>query len=585
MKNGKVVTLPIGVGMGKNPRTAEFIELLPVNILTVPKTVLDNLSLRSFPGAVKIADVDGLSRGALLNPADAAVYRVCGKKLYRNNKEVADIAGNDRVAMAGSIKSVALASEGKVHIFAKDSTRSELKNWPPSQYFPGESIMLMTGSKATGYDGTLELTEPMVLKGKIILSLTPASSSGALGDPLKLDAALTPFSQDPAPEGTPYITDAIINGLYISGNTVTVSYTLNLNGAEGEDATEFMWTQIVTPTNVANAQWDLGYASDIVQAGARYAWVKKGTNTFGVTDPLDETKPDRYRPFTTAESFPDPAVGIGELNDDVVLFGTISTEFFSASGSADATQAIYRSQPAAMISVGIAGPRAKAMAGKEFAVISHPAGGKVSVYLLGSGQAKEIASPAVLDALALTPADDLAKSSVEYLETGVHRLIIIHFGDYAFCFDKSSKAWCQLCTGSAPHRYTDFIAMGGGITAGSSLNGTVVRLDASTAAQEGEPQSHLFYTPTMPLENARLFDLDLSVATGAADYPQHIYAAASTDGVIYPSETPMQFDAPRHYNVRPHLARVGFVPHQIGFRFRIISAAPFSVTTCKVRIA
>lgn len=587
MKNGKTIPLTIGSGTGKNPYTGQFTELLPVNILTVPPTVLDHLSLRSFPGVVKIADVDGVSRGALRNPADAAVYRVCGKKLYRNNEEVADIDGDDRVAMAGSIKSVALASQGKVLIFNKDGSRAELKNWPPSQYFPGESIMLMTGSKATGYDGTLELTEPMVLKGKIILSLTPASSNGALGQPLELDAALTTFSQDPAPEGTPYITDAIINGFYIAGTTVTVSYTLNLNGAEGDDATEFMWTQIVTPTNVANAQWDLGYASDIVQVGSRYAWVKKGTNTFGVTDPTDETKPDRYRPFTTAESFPDPAVGIGELNNDVVLFGTISTEFFTESGSVDSTQAIYRSQPAAMINIGIAGPRAKALAGREFAVISHPATGKVSVYLLGSGQAKEIASPAVVAALASTTAEELADSAVEYLETGSHRLIIVRFGNYSFCYDRTSKAWCQLCTGGAatPHRYTDFSALGGDITAGSTRHGSVVRLDATTAAQEGESQPHLFYTNTLTLNNNRLFDLELSIASGTAGSPENIYASASTDGVAYPAETPMRFNAPQHYFIRPHLARVGFVSHQIGFRFRILSSAPFSVSSCQVRVS
>ncbi len=587
MKNGKSAPLPVGSGVGKNPYTGQFTELLAINMLTVPpKLITEGGFIRSFPGATGIAVVDGVSRGALLNSADAAVYRVCGKKLYRNNKALADLNGADRVSMAGSIKSVAVASLGKMHIFDKDGLRGTLENWPFSEYFPGEQNVLMTGSASTGYDGTLQLTEEMTLKGKLILALTPATTGGATGEPLELDAALESFSQEPAPAGTPFITDAIINGFFISGTTVTVSYTLNLNEASGEDATAFLWEQIVAPTSIANAQYDLGYVSAIVQAGARYAWVKQGTNTFGVTDLADETKPDRYRPFTTAESFPDPAVGIGELNDDIVLFGTISTEFFSLTGSSDISEPIYRSQPAAMVSVGIAGPHAKALANKEFAIISNRAGGKVSVYLLGSGRTTEIASPAVLDALTRASADELMASTVEYLETGIHRLIIIRFAGYVFCYDKTSKRWCQLCTDgvASPYRYIDLIALGGTITAGSTKNGAIIHLDETTALQENEPQPHLFYTPTLELQKKKLFDLELSVSTGAAASPQHIFASATTDGVSYPAESPMPFDASQNYRIQPKLARVGFVNHQIGFRFRIISAAPFSVSSCQVRI-
>lgn len=590
MRNGKIASLQLGRGMGKNPLNAQYVELLPVNVLMIPPKIINTASvLRAFPGTENIADVDGVSRGALLNPADAAVMRVCGKQLYRNHEPMAEIEGDDRVSMAGSIKSVAVSSLGKMHVFKGDGSRSVLENWPESEYFPGEQIPLGKGSAAFGYDGTLDITESMALKGKIILTLTPATTTGAVGEPLELDLALEPFSQEPAPPGTPYITDAIVNGFYISGTTVTVSYTFNANGADGEDDTQYLWMQIVSPTTVKNAQFDLGYVSDIVHAGARYAWVKKGTNTFGVTDisaEANEAKPDRYRPFTTAESFPDPAVGIGELNDDIVLFGTVSTEFFTLSGESDPSQPIYRSQPGAMIAVGIAGPHCKALAGKEFAVISHPAGGRVSVYLLGSGRATDIASPAVIDALAKATPDELAAGVVEYLETGIHRLIIVRFGHHVFCHDKTSKAWFQLCSDNVntPHKAIDFIARGGVITAGNTHHGTVSQLSEQSTDQDGKPQPHQFYTSTLSLLNSKLFDLELSVATGLAKHPQHIFASASTDGVVFPVETQMHFDAPHHHNIKPKLARVGFVRDEIVFRFRIVSAAPFSVSACQVRV-
>ncbi|MDI3362186.1 packaged DNA stabilization protein [Lelliottia sp. V89_10] len=116
----------------------------------------------------------------------------------------------------------------------------------------------------------------------------------------------------------------------------------------------------------------------------------------------------------TAEAFPDPAVGIAELNGEIVVFGTVSTEFFTLTGSTSSESVIYRSQSAALINVGIAGPHCKALAGSQFAVISHPAGGRPSVYLLGNGRATEIATPEIIDALTATPADELAGGVVEF---------------------------------------------------------------------------------------------------------------------------------------------------------------------------
>lgn len=588
MKNTGIIRLPLGAGKGKNPLTGQFKEYLPVNVLALPAGVVaEGPALRSFPGVERIAVVDGISRGALLNPADAVVYRVCGTTLYKDNKPFAELPGSGSVPMAGGTKSIAVATQGQVMIFSDDGEGQALRNWPFTQYYPGKNVLLSSGNKSTGYDGTLEITDSMTLEGKLVLTLTPAVAGGATGETLTLDAFQTYFDQDKPATGTPYLTDAIIEGFAISGTTATVRYTLNLNGAEGDDATVFAWKQVVMPTSIANAQYDLGYATDVVRAGARYAWVKRGTNTFGVTDMADETRPDRYRPFITAESFPDPAVGIGELNGDIALFGTVSTEFFSLTGSTSASVPVYRSQSAATVSVGIAGPCCKALVGDMFAVISNPAGGMVSVYLVGSGRAREIASPAVLEALAATSHDDLAQGSVEYLAMGTHRLVFFRFGEYTFCYDMSSGAWCQLCSDDTgqPYRYTGFISRGGGITAGSTREGTIVRINASLASQEERSQPHMFYTTTLQLMKNRLFDLELLVASGTAGNPENIYAAASTDGVAFPAESPMPFNAPQNYFIRPHLARVGYVIREILFRFRIVSAAPFSVSGCQVRIA
>lgn len=583
----KIINLPLMKGTGKNPLLSDYVNLFPVNMLTVPpKIVTEGGYMRSFPGLVKLADVDGASRGVLSNAFDSLVYRVCGKKLYKSGAEVADVPGTDRVCMAGSDKSVAVAAGGQMTIRKQNGEIAQLTNWPPSKYFPGETTVLVSGNKLAGFDGSLPLTETMTDKGRLILTITPATSSGATGAALEVDKIQKNFNQAVPASGTPYLTNVFVSGFDISGTTLTVGYTFNANGAAGDDNTSFVWTQVVEPTDIRYAQYDLGEVADICHANSRYAWIKAGTNTFGVTDIDDETHPDRYRPFMTAEAFPDPAIGIAAQGGDIVVFGTVSTEYFTLTGSADATKPIYKSQRAALVPVGIAGVHCKAAVGDKFAVISNPAGGKVSVYLLGDGRATEIASPEIARELQKLNPVELAKGVVESLETGIHKLIIVRVASFVWCYDLTSKAWCNLASGSTmqPHIATDFALENGCITCGDIYHGQIGRLDESTAAQYGDPQSHILYTPMLSAPNAVFADLELNTASGTANSIEHLAVSATTDGATFPNEVLVISDGPQRYTERVLLPNVAYVAKEIAFRFRSFSRTPFTATSCKVRV-
>ena len=59
MKAGKITSIPLVAGSGKSP-IGDFVSFLPVNLLEVPAgAAIESAFLRSFPGLVKIADVDG----------------------------------------------------------------------------------------------------------------------------------------------------------------------------------------------------------------------------------------------------------------------------------------------------------------------------------------------------------------------------------------------------------------------------------------------------------------------------------------------------------------------------------------------
>jgi hypothetical protein len=602
MKNGKLVSLPLAGGTGKSP-IGDFVSFLPVNLLQVPAgAAIESSFLRSFPGLVKESDVDGVSRGALYSVANGYTYRVCGNKLYQNGVAVMEVPDRDRVTIAASDTAVAVAAAGKMLFFKRDGTTTELKNWAPSQYYPGSTTLLESGSKSgTGYNGSLTVVESMTDEGILQLTITPQTTTGAVGEVLVLSDGdyEQEFSQDTPASGTPYLTDVIIKGFKFAGETLTLSYTFNANGADGDDDTSFQWAQIVSPTDVENTQYDLGTVSDLCHANGRFCWVLKGTNEFGVTSTETNTdtekdgtnKPDRYRPFITASAMPDIAIGIAAMRDMVVLFGTASTEFFTLTGSSSSSTSIYKSQSGLMIPIGIAGVHCKALVTdnrgqQQFAVLSNPATGQPSIYLLGSGRFTEIASRAIVQLISTVSADDLEKGVLEFVRYDIHQLLMVRVGSLSLCYDLTSKEWSQLCGTSLQqqHRAIDYVYDGTNITAGDTCSAITGKLDRTTAGQYGDRQEHIAYTPMFSVGPAKLFDLQLQSATGNADAIEHLAFSASTDGITWPAEMLIFSDAPQRYDIRPILNRVGYVKRNIAFRFRSLTKTPITLATCQVRI-
>lgn len=127
-----VIPIPLVKGQGKSPKNADYIDLLPTNILPVVREAEGaNGYFRFFPGIDKSSDVDGISRGAHFNVFNGSVYRVMGGKLYGPSGEAGDVLGNDRVAMDNSRVSQAVAANGELILYRYDGSVKNLSNWPP----------------------------------------------------------------------------------------------------------------------------------------------------------------------------------------------------------------------------------------------------------------------------------------------------------------------------------------------------------------------------------------------------------------------------------------------------------------------
>jgi hypothetical protein len=116
-------------GTGKNFRDADYVDLLPVNMLAVQKPVLNaDGYLRSFPGLRRLRDSDGPSRGGMFNPHNRVVYRIMGGKVYKENTIVGTARGHGRVSMSGSGSSQGVAIDGELVLFRYDGQVKWLAN-------------------------------------------------------------------------------------------------------------------------------------------------------------------------------------------------------------------------------------------------------------------------------------------------------------------------------------------------------------------------------------------------------------------------------------------------------------------------
>jgi hypothetical protein len=467
--------LPLMKGVGKDFTNADYVDFLPVNMLATPKEVLNsNGYMRSFPGIKKLQDVAGVSRGAMYNTHENAVYRVCGTELYKSGVSIGDVTGDARVSMACSYNSQAIGANGTMKLFRYDGTTKTLGNWDNS----------------TGY-----------------------------------------------------------------------------------------------------VQYELGSLRDMCRNRSRYIWSKDGTDSFFITDLEDESKPDRYAAEYRAESQPDGIIGIDNWRDFVVCFGTSTIEYFNLTGNSSAVGvAVYQSQPSMMVQKGIAGTYCKTKFADTHAIISNPATGAPSVYLVNSGAVQQIATSTVEKILQSYGADELATAYMETTRFEAHELLIIHLPRHVLVYDasmtQSGPQWAILKTGFANdvYRSVDLVYEGNKITCGDKFYPRLGILDTSVSSQFDEQQEHILYTPLFKADNSRVFDFELESSTGVSQFAERMFISATTDGINYGREQMIPWNAPFQYDQRAIWKRLGRIRKNIGFKIRIITSSPVTLSGCQVRI-
>lgn len=344
------------------------------------------------------------------------------------------------------------------------------------------------------------------------------------------------------------------------------------------------------PVSSGFTQYDLGSARDITRLRGRYAWAKDNSDSWFISDLEDESHPDRNAAEYRAESQPDGIIGIGTWGDFVVCFGATTTEFFSLTGASTAGAALYVANPAYMVPKGIAGTFCKTPYMDAYVIISNPASGAPSVYIIDSGRATAIATASIEKIIRSYTASELATAVMETLRFDGHELLLIHLPGQVLVYDASSSQngpqWSVLKTGLSDdvYRAIDFIYEGNSITCGDKSASVKGALQFDIASQYGNQQEHLLFTPLIKADNARLFDLQLEASTGVAQVADRLFISATADGINYGKEQLIPWNAPFRYDQRVIWSRVGRVRKNIAFKIRVITKSPVTLSGCQIRI-
>lgn len=344
------------------------------------------------------------------------------------------------------------------------------------------------------------------------------------------------------------------------------------------------------PVSSGYTQYDLGTARDVTRLRGRYAWAKYNSDSWFITDLDDESHPDRYSGEYRAESQPDGIIGIGTWRDFVVCFGATTTEFFSLTGTSTVGAALYVANPAYMVPKGIAGTFCKCVFMDAYAIVSNPATGAPSVYIIDSGRATPIATASIEKIIRSYTAIELATAVMESLRFDSHELLLIHLPRHVLVYDGSASQngaqWCILKTGlyDDVYRAIDFMYEGNSITCGDKISSVKGELQFDIASQYDKQQEHLLYTPLFKADNARIFDFELESSTGVSQYADRLFISATADGINFGREQMIEQNAPFVYDKRVIWKRIGRIRKNVGFKVRVITKSPVTLSGAQIRI-
>ena len=324
---------------------------------------------------------------------------------------------------------------------------------------------------------------------------------------------------------------------------------------------------------------------DATRNRSRYVWIHENDNRFGVSDLDNFERPDYFAPYYSVGSQIGSVIAVDSWRDYVVTFSRDTIQYFQLTGNQDN---IYREVPSLTVRAGIVGRQAKchfAMGG--FAIIGGPEEKPPSIYVANQGKLAEIATRYIQKIVSSYTEQQLSEAILEPVKFYDHELLLIHLPNHVLCYDSSlpeTHIWTELTSsadGRTPYRGIYHVYDGYQWSAADKLEFVLSNFNQRDSSQNGDAVTHIIYSQMLQLRNASLFDLEIDGVFGQGDIRMAI--STTTDGAVFGQEQWVDYSSNLERNNRILFRRLGYCYNNIGFRLRILSEQPVTVSNLRVR--
>lgn len=225
--------------------------------------------------------------------------------------------------------------------------------------------------------------------------------------------------------------------------------------------------------------------------------------------------------FAEAEGNPDKLVGLISSNQNLVLFGSQTTEVFYNSGDADFPFARIQG---AVIDVGCAAPFSIAELVGSIYWIGGDSNGSGIVYRSEGFQAKPISTPAIEKVIRGLTSDQVEAATAYTYQQGGHLFYCLNLGgtNSTWVFDASTELWHERqylnLWSMERHRAECHASAHGESVVGDYVNGKIYALDPDVYTDDGTSIVRIRTAPHLSsglkLVRHNSFQLDMEVGVG-----------------------------------------------------------------------
>jgi hypothetical protein len=307
---------------------------------------------------------------------------------------------------------------------------------------------------------------------------------------------------------------------------------------------------------------DLGVVTDEMYIDGRF--ITTDRTSIVLTELSDPYAVDPLK-YGSAEVSPDPIVGLNHIRGEMNALGTSTIENFRNVGGSGFP---YQRNPGALIPKGVVGTHAFAYFMETYVFVGGAPNAAPSVWLAGGGEANNISTPEVDEALAALTDEQLALVEVEARDEKGEERIIVHLPDRSLVYlmqtSLASKepVWCEYRAGTDndqpyPLRHLTYVD---GRWYGGTADGRIGYLDHGIETLFGDERGWRF--DTLLLYNQSLggivHSLELVGLTGRAPFgaaPQ-IFFSYTADGETWSDERSIESgragERAKRCQIRPH---------------------------------